>query len=59
MAAINAVYTFTPNAGGSITVNANTESEVKAAVKAQLATRRTTSQAALDAVDGADAKMDQ
>jgi len=59
MAAISAVYTFTPNAGGSVTVTGNTETEIKNAVKTQLDARRVTSQAALDAIDAANAKMDQ
>ncbi len=58
MAAISATYTFNPNAGGSIVVTGNTESEIKAAVKAQLATRRTTQQAAIDAINQADSEMD-
>ncbi len=59
MAAINATYTFTPNAGGSVIVTGNTETEVKEAVKAQLAARLATQQAATDALNAAAAKMDQ
>lgn len=59
MAAISASYTFTPALpGGTIQVTGNTESEVKAAVKAQLATRKATSQAQVDALNTADAEMD-
>ncbi len=57
--AINATYTFTPAVtGGSISVTGNTESEVKAAVKAQLATRRAANQANVNAIDTADAALD-
>lgn len=59
MAAISASYTFTPAVtGGAINATGNTESEIKAAVKAVLATRSATTQAQLDALAAASNEMD-
>lgn len=54
----SATYTFTPNAGGSVTVtNKATEPDVKAAVLAVLATRKTTSQGETAAIESAESSM--
>jgi hypothetical protein len=57
--AITATYVFSPAIpSGSIVVTGNTESEVKAAVKAVVATRRTASQTSVDALNAADTALD-
>jgi len=59
MAAISASYSFTPAVtGGTISVTGNTESQIKDAVKAVLATRSATTQAQLDALTAASNEMD-
>jgi len=59
MAAISASYSFTPAVtGGQISVTGNTETEIKSAVKAVLATRSATTQAQLDALAAAASEMD-
>lgn len=55
---INATYTFSPDAGGSISVtNKATEADVKEAVKTVLATRKTTAMNNLANIESAEAAM--
>lgn len=59
MAAITATYVFTPALpSGSIVVSGNSESEIKANVKAVIATRKATAQGQVDALNQADTEMD-
>lgn len=56
---ISATYTFSPTiTGGSISVTGNTESEVKAAVKTQLETRKATAAGQIANIDTALTGMD-
>lgn len=59
MAAINATYTFTPAVtGGLISVTGNSETDIKAAVKAVLQTRKDTATSQVTALDTALTEMD-
>lgn len=59
MAAINATYSFTPAVnGGTIAVSGNSESEIKAAVKTVLQTRKDAASGQVVALDTALTEMD-